>query len=172
MNEQRGFTLVELSASLAVGSVLLVLATGVVHRTMRIESIMRDNAAVERAALRLSRDFRYDAHRAESFSLNRPTADQPMLQLVLPGQAPVTYRVEGSGVLREQSNNDTQIHRERYSFSDNFHVQFAELPAPRRVVLTLERKTELVGIPPRIELHVEAVIGQFLQFSQTEETSP
>lgn len=172
MNNQRGFTLVEMLVSISAGSVLLVLATGVVHRTMRVESVVRENAAAERAALRLSRQFRHDIHQAKSVSLDGRQADQPVLQIVLSGQAPVSYRVEHTGVLREQPHNDTQIYREHFSFPDNYTVKFNELPSPRRVALTLERDTGLVGVPPRVELHVEAVISQFLQLRQPKENSP
>lgn len=163
MNHQRGFTLVEMSASISVGSVLLVLAMGMVHRTMRFESNAQKHAVTERAAARLSRHFRHDIHQAESVSLDRSQADESVLQLVLPGQAPVSYRVQKSSLFREQPHSNTKTYYEQFKFPDNFAVRFDELSAPQRVVLTVEQETGLVGVPPRVVLHIEVVVGQFLK---------
>ena len=171
MKTRRAFTLVEMVASISVGSVLLVLAIGTVHRTMRIESTLRKNALAQRTAARLSRQFRHDIHLAESVSLDRQQADEPVLQIELPGQSPVSYRVEHAIVHREQRRSDALVHRERFSFPENFVVNFQELPTPQRVMLTVERETGLIGVSPRPEVHVEAVIGRFLRLSQPREAS-
>ena len=171
MKTRRAFTLVEMVTSISVGSVLLVLAMGTVHRTMRIESTLRENALTERTAARLSRQFRHDMHLAESVSLDRQQADEPVLQIELPGQSPVSYRVEHTSVHREQAHSDTQVHREHFSFPENFVVNFRELTAPQRVVLTVQRETGLIDVPPRLEMHVEAVIGRFLRLRQPKEAS-
>lgn len=169
-SNRRAFTLVEMMVVISVGSVLMGLALGMVHRTMRAESTVRTHARVERTAARLSRQFRHDIHEAESVLLDQQS-DVPLLQLILPDQRPITYRIESSSLLRQQQHSDEQTHRELFSFPDNYSLQFAELSKPPRATLTLEHDTKLVGIDPKIKLHVEAVIGQFLRLSQTEEAS-
>jgi len=171
MNKHRGFSLIELSASLAVGSVLMVLAMGMVHRTMRVESVARLNARFERTAARLSRQFRLDVHRAQSISIDNQQTNTPVLQLLLPNQHPISYSVETGDVLREQQQGADQTHRDRFSLPDNYTVQFATLTGPPRAVLALDHDTKLVGISPQVKLHVEAVVGYFLRLSQPEEAS-
>ena len=166
MKTTRAFTLVELVASLSAGSVLLVLAMGTVHRTMRIESAMQNNAAAERTAARLSRQFRHDIHLAESVSLDRQQAGKPALQIILPGQSPISYRIDDASVHREQTLTDKQVHHEQFMFPENFVMNFQELTAPQRVVLTVHSETGLTNAPPRLELHVEAVIGQLPRLKQ------
>ncbi|NOY41099.1 MAG: prepilin-type N-terminal cleavage/methylation domain-containing protein [Planctomycetes bacterium] len=171
MNNRRAFTLVEMSVSIAVGSVLMGLALGMVHRTMRAESTARINAQVERTAARLSRQFRHDLHQAQSISLDNQQNDTPSLRLVLSDQRPITYQIDKSSILREQQQSDEQTHREIFLFPDDYSLLFGELGEPSRVVLTVEHDTKLVGISPQVRLHVEAVVGQFLRLSQTEGAS-
>lgn len=171
MNKRQAFSLAEMMVVISVGSVLMGLALGMVHRTMRAESTARTHARVERTAARLSRQFRHDIHQAESITLDDPTADMPLLRLTLPGQQPITYRIEDSKILRQQQRSDEQTSRELFAFPDNYALQFAELVEPLRATLTLRHDTRLVGIEPQVKMHVEAVIGQYLRLSQTEEAS-
>ncbi|NOZ40319.1 MAG: prepilin-type N-terminal cleavage/methylation domain-containing protein [Planctomycetes bacterium] len=163
----RAFTLVEMMVSISVGSVLMALALGMVHRTMRTESTANTNAKVERTAARLSRQFRHDIHQAESVSLDNQQPDAALLRLMLTDQRPLTYRIENGGILREQQQSDERTQREFFGFPENFTLQFAQLSEPARITLTLEHDTQLVGIAPQIRLHVEAVVGQFLRLRQS-----
>ena len=172
MNRQRrAFTLVEVMAVIFAGSVIMVLAMKMVHRTMHIASQANANAIIERDATRLSRQFRYDIHRAESFSVNTDQAQITRLRLVLPDEHTISYRVESSQILRQQGRDDDSCHREEYSFPDNFAIQITELTDPQRVVLSIQSDTGLVHIAPRSTLHVEAVVGRFLSLDQPQEVA-
>ena len=171
MNHLRAFTLIEMLASISMGSVLMALALGMVHRTMRDESTARTNAQIERTAARLSRQFRNDVDQAQRVLFDNQQPDAPLFRLVLADQHPILYQIEKSGVLREQQQGDKRTHRDFFSFSDDHALRFAELAEPPRAVLTLERDTKLVGISPQVKLHVEAVIGQFLRRRPSPEAS-
>jgi len=172
MKETQGFTLVELLLSMTVGSVLMALALGMVHRAMRVESTAHTHAGVERTATRLSRQFRHDIHQAESVFIGDQPAGASSLRLMVPDKNPITYQVEKSRVRREQPLGDEQIHREFFSFPEGFAVRFTELDEPLRVVLMLDFDAKLVGIPRQVRLHTEAVVGLFLRSSPTEEALP
>lgn len=171
MSKLRAFTLIEMMVSISVGSVLMALALGMVHRTMRVESAARAHQAVERTAARLSRQFRHDIHQTQSVALDRQQAGSPNLRLLLPAQHPITYRITNSGVLREQQQSPESgpIRRELFTFPADHTLRFAEHHRPARAVLTLVRDDRLVGVPPQVRLHVEAVIGQFLQLHSSGE---
>ena len=172
MNQPRGHTLVELIVTMSVGSTLLLLATGVVHRTMRFESVSRERGDVHRTAGRLSHDFRRDAHQAESLQLS-DEADQPStMRLTLPDQDAVTYTVDKGMVLREQRLADGQVRREPYYLPPGYRATFARLFRPRRAVLTVEHDHGLVGEAPRTLVHVEAEVGRLLRLAQIEEPTP
>lgn len=171
---RRAFTLVELLVSMSVGSTLLVLAIGMVHRAMTLETTARGRAATHRTALRLADQFRRDIHHASAVSLpegsngNAPA----QLRIELPNQEPTTYAATDRGVIRLQQLASEQTRREEFFFPAGYQIDFAELQSPRRAVLTVRRETGLTGYAPRVELHVEAVVGRLQQVAPPVESAP
>lgn len=170
-NKQRGFTLVELMATVSTSSVLLMLATGVVHSTMRFESMSRQRAEVHRAAVRLSHDFRQDIHRANGFRISDRADQPPTIHLTLPEGSEVTYQVTRQRVLREQRLGAQQVARETYDFPANYRVMFSQ-SEPRMAELTVEHHLQLVGVDPQTVVHVQAEVGRLLRLQKVEEISP
>ncbi len=170
-NKQRGFTLVELMATISSASVLLMLATGVVHSTMRFESTCRQRASVHRAAVRLSHDFRYDIHRANGFRISDRADQPPTIRLILPEGSEVTYQVTHQRVLREQRLGAQQVARETYDFPADYQVMFSQ-SEPRMAELTVEHHLQLVGVDPQTVVHVQAEVGRLLRLAKVEEISP
>lgn len=171
MRRQRAFSLVEMVTAISVGSVLMVLAMGTVHRAMRIESTARDRDASQRTSARLARQFRHDLHRAKSVSLDRQEIVTTLL-LEYPDQPSIAYRVIDNGLLRERQLSDPQLQREEFLYPEHFQVELGILPSPQRATLTVRYETQLVNVSPRIQLHLEAVSGQLLRLSQSEGDSP
>ena len=174
-NKRRGFTLVELMVTISSASVLLMLATGVVHSTMRFESMSRQRAEVHRAAVRLSHDFRHDVHRANGFRIS-DRADQPhTIRLTLPEGSEVTYQVTRQRVLREQRLSTQQVAqqvaRETYDFPANYQVMFSQ-SEPQMAELTVEHHLQLVGVDPQTVVHVQAEVGRLLRLAKVEEAAP
>ncbi len=170
-NRQRGFTLVELIVTISTASVLLMLATGVVHSTMRFESMSRQRAEVHRAAVRLSHDFRHDVHRANGFRISDRADQPPTIHLTLPEGSEVTYEVINQRVLREQRLDAQQVARETYDFPANYRVMFSQ-SEPRMTELTVEHHLQLVGVDPQTVVHVQAEVGRLLRLAKVEEAAP
>ncbi len=171
MNNRRGFTLVEMIVTISTASVLLTLATGVVHRMMRFESMSRQRASVHRTAVRLSHDFRHDVHQAEGFEVSDSPDQPPTIRLMLPDGGDATYQVAGQRVLREQQLDDERVAREIYDFPADYQVMFSQ-STPRLAGLTVVHNLPLVGVDPRAVLHVEAEVGRLLRLTAGEEASP
>ncbi|MGI9427904.1 MAG: prepilin-type N-terminal cleavage/methylation domain-containing protein, partial [Bythopirellula sp.] len=169
MNKPQAFTLVEMLVCISMGSVLMGLALTMVHRTMRIEFAARSNSQVERTAIRLSSQFRHDVHRAQTASRNSLQAGAVTVRLVLPGERSIVYQLEQNIALRQQQRTAGQTQRESFVFPEDYHFQVEELTNPARLALILERDPQLIGVSPQRRLHVEAVVGQFLQLIGTEE---
>lgn len=172
MNRPRGHTLVELLVTMSVGGALLLLATGVVHRTMRLESSSHQQADVHRTAVRLSHDFRQDAHRAKSLQLSDLAEESTTIQFTLPDEEPVTYTLAKNMVLREQRLAEGQVRREPYYLPPGYQVAFTQEFRPRRAVLTLDYDHRLVGEAPQPLVRVEAELGRLLRLAQFEEPTP
>jgi len=171
MNKSRGFTLVEMLATISSASVLLVLATGVLHRTMRFDSTCRQRAQVHRVAVRLSHDFRHDVHRAESFQVSGVAEEPSSILLELPDGGNVTYQVTEQRVLREQPLASQQVARQTYDFPDDYKVSFLRA-GPRLAELTVEHDPHLIGVEPQTVVHVQAEVGRLLRLANVQEVSP
>jgi len=170
-SRRRGTTLIELMVTISTASVLLLLATSVVHRMMRFESKSRQRASVHRTAVRLSHDFRKDIHQADSFQIRGREDQPPTIRLVLPEGSDVTYRVTQHRVLREQRIDDQQVARETYDFPADYQVSFSR-SSPRLAELTVVHNPRLAGIGPQTVLHVEAEAGRLLRLAKVEEAAP
>ena len=158
MTRNRGFSLVELLVVLSVGSVLLVLGMRSIHRAMDIASRARVLDREEKAATRLSRQFRTDIHQAEAFSILGDDGEQAVLQIETSAGAVVRYQKQNDTLQREESKLE-QKSFEGYVLPDESIVLYSANKNPERVVLKIESETGLVPVPRRLFLHVEAAIG-------------
>ncbi len=170
MKNHRGYSLTELIAAMSVGTVILGLATGTVHRAMRLSSQAHDYHRVHQVALRLSDHFRRDVHRAESISYRNEVDSPVSMDLSVPRQKDIVYRVEGSRVLRQQSLGEQQ-NSEVYDFPNGYAISFAQ-PQTGYVELLVESDAKLPGVPPKTVLHINPEIGRYSRLAQVEEATP
>ncbi len=158
MNKRRGFTLVEMSAAMAVSTVLLTLATGAVHRAMRIDSDCREQADTMRSLTRLSHDLRRDAHEAQSAKLTQ----EPLgLDFLMPNERVVRYTIADTEFIRESEIPDEQTQREFYKKPADYHATITTTAAPEMLDLQVTRETKVANEPPKMVLHITAHIGRF-----------
>ena len=73
----------------------------------------------------------------------------------------VTYRVEDNFVVRERRGSATGDERERFLMEDNSSARFEVQTKPARAILTVVKEQGLHGIPPRVDLTVEALVGRW-----------
>lgn len=172
MNQHRGHSLVELIVCMSMGTTLLVMATGVLQRTMRFASTSCEQADVHRTVGRLAHDFRQDVHRAENLRFWEEADEPPSVSLSIPNEQPIVYTVNSGMVLREQPLDDGQVRREPYYLPRGYHTTFGQVLRPRRAVLTVQYEHGLVGEPPRTLAHVEALMGRLLRMAQFQEPAP
>ena len=170
MNPRSGYSLGELVACMSVATVLLALAMGAVHRTMRLESAFQDSADLHRVSLRLSRQFRHDVHRAESAELSAIDEEVATLELSIPGESKFVYTIDGARVLRTQNNGD-QDSFQVFDFPAGFQPRFVEAESN---LLELEVSNPAVRIDarPKTVLHVRAALGRLQRLSKIEESVP
>ncbi|TWU28054.1 prepilin-type N-terminal cleavage/methylation domain-containing protein [Bythopirellula polymerisocia] len=165
MIRRKGFTLVEVMAAISVGSVLLVLSLGVVHRALNLESNSRDQARVSHSLTRLSHDFRHDVQRAMDVDLGQEAA----LVLSMANESTVTYTIAEKYLLREQVLDDGVAQREFYDLPPEAVVQFLESEAPSRLELSITHDLKLFGVEPRPILHTVVEVGRLVRLSSPQE---
>ena len=167
MNERPGYTLAELVATMSVGTVLLGLATGAIHRTMRLESQSHERADVHRVSLRLSASFRRDVHRANDLRLDTEADQGVALHLSIPEAAEIVYRINGARVLRRQQL-DKQPATEVFDFPDSYAIKITQ-PKAQQLALHVETDSESLTNPAQTVLRVTAEIGRLLRLARFEE---
>lgn len=192
MKHRTGTVLAELVICMSIGSSLMLLAIGVAHQALSASSRARQRCDVNRACIRLERQFRNDVHRAAKLT----SVAAESLQIELDDSTNVTYEVKDNSVVRVQSTatkadasvsdavraTDADVtavdqkvvdpttssagERERYVVGENRSIVFGQLEDPPRAALTIRHNLELQNIAPRIELYVVAVVSKLNEAEQ------
>lgn len=164
MNNRRAFTLIELTVTMSAGSVMMILAIGMLHQSMSLATIARQRADHQRSLDRLAGEFRRDVHRA--VRINVDTQDE--IELILSDQKVVTYTAQGNQVTRQQPLADGRIRREAFEFHDSSTATFETLKQPARAQLTVVHQSAGGLAKPRVDRKVAAVLGRLTMHQQAE----
>ena len=117
MNHRRGISLIELIVVISGVSVVLGVSVGLLHRVMRTQSNTRHFFDRERAAMRLSGQFRKDIHAAsEVFVSDNSTEGKPLIHLTLHDGWAVDYFTSTTAIVRTSSKEGIPSAREEFVF--------------------------------------------------------
>lgn len=155
MRTRRGYTLIEMLTVIMLLSSLLGIGSVLIHRMVRAERAGREALAESAMLARLADEFRRDAHRARSATL-----DPDGLTLTLPDDARIEYRIdEGAAQVRRHVTGADGTVGET-TFRPGRHG------LPRLDLIEDEGGTTVavlaIGDPDRVsaaEVRVEAVVG-------------
>jgi len=173
-------TLVELTVIISAAAVVLSTSAVLMHQIMRIQKKSQAFFDAERSAVRLSKQFRTDAHGAIEATIEADaTGDKPFLQLQFADGESVAYSFSKGNVLRVNPRNNGVTTREVFAFSPIATFNIEEKATPRRLALSLTTTYQLPSgagtrspdphaIP--VYLEVEAVMNRAAQV--TSEESP
>jgi len=114
-----GFTLRELSIAMSVGSVVLMTATGILHRAFDWAQVSRHRRHDDQTYFRLRQQFCQDVRGAESVD-----GDESSLAIVLAGGGTAKYQIRSGGVTREESRESPPVRRESYRWRIEREMQF------------------------------------------------
>ncbi len=176
MKRRAAISLVELLVVMSACTLILSTVSVLLYRTMRAQSEASYFFDAERSALRLSRQFRDDVHRAKSVSSAVDGADRAepfALQLELADGAQVEYRQTTEGVVRFLTQEGRQRAREDYRFAEEATIAVRRLDSPQRLELLIiampedgQSRSESAAQRLRhapLELRVETLVGADLQ---------
>lgn len=159
MNRRSGFTLIELTITMSAGTVMMILAIGMLHQSMTLASRAHQQMQHLRALDRLAREFRRDAHRAQGCTVG----PEGVIHFSLPDQGVVTYRAAGRQITRQQPLADGRSRRESFVLTDQSSTTFESLSEPFRAVATVVHRPPGAVTTPRVDRKVSAVIGRLTQ---------
>lgn len=148
-----GYSLIELSAAMAAGSALMILAVGMLHQAFLWSSIAKQRCDDDRSFDRLQRQFRLDVHAAK-----QATLQQQVLSLTTAEDRTITYTVTESGDVERREPSDSGQLRELFLLTDSLNVVLSLRDQPNRSVLTARRELVTTEQPPVWRV-TEAVVG-------------
>jgi len=166
-NNRSAFTLIELTITMAAGSTLMMLTIGLVHKTMTLSSMGRQQCDHQRSMNRLASQFRRDVHRAIECTAETPQR----MQLVLPGDKRISYEAHANQLTRLRPLNDGATHRELFELHEHAMVTFELLERPQRAAVTIEYHVPDNIAVTRVDRRIVAVVGR-LNAHQSGEVSP
>jgi prepilin-type N-terminal cleavage/methylation domain-containing protein len=162
---RHGFTLVELLVTMTAGSMLLLLAIEVLHRSMTSASHLEDIGRSQSSWARLGNQLRHDVHGASRAELVGASA----LQLHYKSGAQIEYLIDGTQVRRVATDESTDKQaNERYRFNSQQIVSFQQWDEPPRVEVKLDRQVP-EGL--RLDGRVVAFVGRMLALEGSQSNS-
>lgn len=170
MNKRQGYSLTELMTALSVGTVIVGLATGTVHRALLLGSQAESRQAVHLVALRLSENFRRDVYVAEDARILEKAGSPITLLLTTTRERSISYQILGNRLLRQQQI-DELLNTEVYDFPAGYTISLTQ-SAPGNVGLLVSSDPTIPGIPPKTVVHLTPNVGRLLRASMVEEASP
>ena len=155
------FTLIEMLVVMTVGMTVMMLAVGMISKSMQIASDNQSRMDQSLVTDRLAREFRRDTHQSTSFELDAG------IRFSRPDGSVVEYTASNSDVVRRHIVDDATIAQESFDLGDD-RVAVFESSQTDRVALTIQVSASTV----RIDRRVEAVVGRWTILDSDEESSP
>lgn len=114
MRRRPGFTLIELSAVMAILSLVWISVTSVLYTMHRADHRLRDELQRDQALNRLAMRLRTDAHTAFSASLADVETGGSELVLINSDERSIHYGRSDEGVYRTVRQGSTVLHTDRF----------------------------------------------------------
>jgi type II secretory pathway pseudopilin PulG len=167
--KRRAFTLIEMTAVIAVSSALMGVGVVMLIALMKSEGSSRRHLELGKILSRLDDQFRADAHAAASADVEA-AGDAVEFALPAPSKTLIRYRCRPKEIAREEIEGGKTLRRESY-------------PLPEEVKSSLEQKSEgaiatlILRVEPKTTAgskirfpatRIEAVLAKDLRFAQPE----
>ena len=157
MKQRNGSTLIELVLSLSAGSAVMLLAISLVHQTMMLTERSRHRSDSSRTLDQLAQNFRRDVHLALELKVD----GEGMLSLRGADGSQITYIVQNHSVVRQRKRAAEDKQQESYRLAEDASATFQGIQDPDRATLTVQAEAGLQETMPRVDLHVEAMLGRW-----------
>jgi prepilin-type N-terminal cleavage/methylation domain-containing protein len=173
---RRGHSLIEMSAAMSIGTVLLLLAVQLVHRAMQHDRTQREHAAAQRVAQRVTRQFRTDVEAAIAVTLSpaegaEGVGGDTVVTLVRHASEPVVWRFAGGAAVRSEPRAEGLARREAYDLPPECAYRCARTTEDGRVLIDIMRRSPGADPTWRLETRVTAQPARLARWNLVE-TSP
>ncbi|MCX7428245.1 MAG: type II secretion system protein, partial [Planctomycetia bacterium] len=172
----RGITLIELLAVLAVSSVMLAIAIGLIQTLLRASGVARSDLEEQNSVARLADAFRRDIHAATAFRAGPAKDGNPVeWTFDLGSGRAATYRVESGSLARTVLAGETLESQESFALPGETAVSVEMMPVGKAnmvVLSTVSRAPSTGGkLPtaPGRAVRVEARLAADHRFEKSKE---
>ena len=165
--QRNGSTLIELVLSMSAGSAIMLLAISLVHQTMSLTEKSRHRSDNNRTLDQLAQHFRRDVHLAAEINVDA----NDTLSIKSTDGSQVTYQARNQTVVRERKYASLENENERFVLADASSANFQWMPNPERASLIVRTDSGLYGVAPRVDLHVETLMGRWQALERRAEES-
>ena len=176
MKKRRGITLIELTAVLAVSSVMVAIAIGLIQTLLRASGAARNDLGQQNSVARLADAFRRDARAATAFRPGPAKDGNPIeFSFDLGAGRVATYRVERDSLERTVRAGETLQSQESFALPGETTVSVEMTPVGKANLVALSivsrapnKGSKLPRAPGRF-VRVEARLAADHRFEQPEE---
>lgn len=155
---RRGTSLAELIVSMGAGSMLLLLAIGIVHQCFYSSSESRERSEHSNCIMRFAQQFRLDSHAMShvvEYDTNSITFDHDGEA----GRETVRYVAKDNVLTREGSAFDSPVHHEMFRFARGSKIQFGFDDESDQVKFVLLVASAVGSADEKVELEVVSRVG-------------
>ena len=154
---RRGYTLTEMLAVIAVGSVLLGIASGLLVLLMSVEENSRDSLRQQVMLSELAGQFRRDVRRcAHVLPADAKPRGLSEWRLAMPEGTVVQYRVQGTSLIRVVTDSGVVREQEAYQLPEKSQVSLelsaAKGPAIVSLLIATPEGKPLRGTPHAVQI--------------------
>lgn len=138
---KQGYTLVELSVAMSVGSTLLILSISLIHQVMRYQSVTRNREVEHRLFDRLAGEFRRDVHRAKSANLISPNE----IIFIYGDKTRTRFQTEEKRILKTRLNDGKIVQTESFEFARLITGEIRMTGDPAQISLSIHSPGSVIG---------------------------
>lgn len=165
---RRGYTLMEMLVVIALGTVLLGVAVGVLHLLMRTQHSGRESVYQTETVARLAEQFRSDA-RAALRPIAAEGEPKDRWRFALAADRTVTYRLRPGEIERREQIAAKQVRQESYTLPRNYLAEITVRTDATPAMASLVLAPSGLASPAGREIRIDAALGADHRFAKSSE---
>jgi prepilin-type N-terminal cleavage/methylation domain-containing protein len=133
---RRAYTLIEIMVTMSIGTVVMMVAAGWIHQSMKTASIMRQRERQHQSLLSLAASLRDHVRRSESMVLK----DDRELQVRMTNDEQVIFQISEASVHMRRTRDGEVTQSETFRLSDQCRAIWDRSEMPNWITLMVRRQ--------------------------------
>ncbi len=161
MKKRAAYSLVEMMTVIALTSVIASIAAVCLHGLYSVELATREDSERRSSMVRLSVQFRSDAHRASEALVDPGGGKTPAIVFTGPPDRSIEYRAESDKIRRIVRQSQQIVHQDAFRLPGVREVHMeANTVTPTQAVIAITRETPAGGKrPDGLQERIAATVG-------------